>query len=89
MRLRYCVFDLLYLDDKDLRKHPLIERKETLAVRELVWWLRTGTNRFTMQLATTRRWRMSTLCSARPYATYGTTFRKELRFRIPSQHSGK
>ncbi len=28
--LRYCVFDLLYLDDKDLRKHPLIERKEML-----------------------------------------------------------
>ena len=57
--------------------------------RLLVWWLRTGTNRFTMQLATTRRWRMSTLRSARPYATYGTTFRKELRFRIPSQYSGK
>ena len=30
MRLRYCVFDLLYLDDKDLRSHPLIERKEML-----------------------------------------------------------
>jgi bifunctional non-homologous end joining protein LigD len=30
VRLRYCVFDLLYLDDKDLRKHPLIERKEML-----------------------------------------------------------
>jgi bifunctional non-homologous end joining protein LigD len=30
VRLRYCVFDLLYLDDKDLRSHPLIERKETL-----------------------------------------------------------
>jgi bifunctional non-homologous end joining protein LigD len=30
VRLRYCAFDLLYLDDKDLRKHPLIERKEML-----------------------------------------------------------
>jgi bifunctional non-homologous end joining protein LigD len=30
VRLRYCVFDLLYLDDNDLRSHPLIERKETL-----------------------------------------------------------
>ena len=30
VRLRYCVFDLLYLDDRDLREHPLIERKEML-----------------------------------------------------------
>jgi len=30
VRLRYCVFDLLYLDDQDLRQHPLIERKEML-----------------------------------------------------------
>ena len=30
VRLRYCVFDLLYLDDQDLREHPLIERKEML-----------------------------------------------------------
>lgn len=29
-RLRYCVFDLIYLDNKDLRKRPLIERKELL-----------------------------------------------------------
>ena len=29
--LRYCVFDLLYLDDGDLRGRPLIERKELLA----------------------------------------------------------
>jgi len=29
-RLRYCVFDLLYLDDEDLRSHPLIERKRLL-----------------------------------------------------------
>jgi len=28
--LHYCVFDLLYLDDKDLRDHPLVERKEVL-----------------------------------------------------------
>ncbi len=28
--LQYCVFDLLYLDDEDLRKNPLIERKELL-----------------------------------------------------------
>jgi bifunctional non-homologous end joining protein LigD len=28
--LRYCVFDLVYLDNKDLRKRPLIERKELL-----------------------------------------------------------
>jgi bifunctional non-homologous end joining protein LigD len=31
VRLLYCVFDLLYLDDKDLRHHPLVERKEALA----------------------------------------------------------
>ena len=30
VRLRYCVFDLLYLDGQDLRERPLIERKETL-----------------------------------------------------------
>ena len=30
VRLRYCVFDLLYLDDRDLRERPLIERKEML-----------------------------------------------------------
>ena len=29
--LQYCVFDLLYLDDGDLRSRPLIERKELLA----------------------------------------------------------
>ncbi len=29
-RLRYCVFDLLFLDAKDLRSHPLIERKRLL-----------------------------------------------------------
>jgi bifunctional non-homologous end joining protein LigD len=29
--LQYCVFDLIYLDDEDLRSHPLIERKELLA----------------------------------------------------------
>jgi bifunctional non-homologous end joining protein LigD len=29
-RLRYCVFDLLYLEGKDLRQHPLIERKKIL-----------------------------------------------------------
>lgn len=29
-RLMYCVFDLLYLDDKDLRHRPLLERKEAL-----------------------------------------------------------
>jgi bifunctional non-homologous end joining protein LigD len=29
-RLMYCVFDLLYLDDEDLRKRPLLERKEAL-----------------------------------------------------------
>jgi bifunctional non-homologous end joining protein LigD len=29
-RLRYCAFDLLYLDDQDLREYPLIERKELL-----------------------------------------------------------
>lgn len=28
--LRYCVFDLLYLDGKDLRDRPLVERKEML-----------------------------------------------------------
>ena len=28
VRLRYCAFDLIYLDDQDLRDHPLIERKE-------------------------------------------------------------
>lgn len=28
--LQYCAFDLLYLDDKDLRHRPLIERKELL-----------------------------------------------------------
>ena len=30
VRLRYCAFDLIYLDDQDLRDHPLIERKELL-----------------------------------------------------------
>jgi bifunctional non-homologous end joining protein LigD len=30
VRLLYCIFDLLYLDDKDLRDHPLVERKEAL-----------------------------------------------------------
>jgi bifunctional non-homologous end joining protein LigD len=30
-RLLYCVFDLLYLDGKDLRGKPLLERKELLA----------------------------------------------------------
>ena len=30
VRLQYCVFDLIYLDDKDLRRRPLIERKELL-----------------------------------------------------------
>jgi bifunctional non-homologous end joining protein LigD len=30
VRLLYCVFDLLYLDGKDLRGKPLIERKEML-----------------------------------------------------------
>jgi bifunctional non-homologous end joining protein LigD len=30
VRLRYCVFDLIYLDDQDLRDQPLIERKELL-----------------------------------------------------------
>jgi bifunctional non-homologous end joining protein LigD len=30
VKLRYCVFDLIYLDDKDLRKRPLIQRKELL-----------------------------------------------------------
>lgn len=29
-RLLYCVFDLLYLDGKDLRGRPLLERKATL-----------------------------------------------------------
>ncbi len=29
-RLRYCVFDLLFLDGKDLRKLPLLERKRRL-----------------------------------------------------------
>lgn len=28
--LQYCVFDLLYLDDKDLRKKTLLDRKEML-----------------------------------------------------------
>jgi bifunctional non-homologous end joining protein LigD len=31
VRLQYCAFDLLYLDDEDLRHRPLIERKELLA----------------------------------------------------------
>lgn len=31
VRLQYCVFDLLYLDDEDLRHRPLIERKKLLA----------------------------------------------------------
>jgi bifunctional non-homologous end joining protein LigD len=30
VRLRYCVFDLLYCDDKDLRSWPLMKRKELL-----------------------------------------------------------
>jgi bifunctional non-homologous end joining protein LigD len=30
VRLLYCVFDLLYLDGKDMRKLPLIERKAAL-----------------------------------------------------------
>jgi bifunctional non-homologous end joining protein LigD len=30
-RLSYCVFDLLYLDDKDLRDNSLLERKAELA----------------------------------------------------------
>jgi bifunctional non-homologous end joining protein LigD len=30
VRLLYCVFDLLYLDGKDMRKFPLIERKAAL-----------------------------------------------------------
>jgi bifunctional non-homologous end joining protein LigD len=30
VRLLYCAFDLIYLDDQDLREHPLIERKELL-----------------------------------------------------------
>ncbi|MGB6428205.1 MAG: non-homologous end-joining DNA ligase [Methyloceanibacter sp.] len=30
VRLRYCAFDLLYLDDEDLRDRPLVERKEML-----------------------------------------------------------
>jgi bifunctional non-homologous end joining protein LigD len=30
-RLLYCVFDLLYYDGKDLRRRPLLERKEKLA----------------------------------------------------------
>lgn len=29
-RLRYCVFDLLFLDGKDLRSQPLVERKRLL-----------------------------------------------------------
>jgi bifunctional non-homologous end joining protein LigD len=29
-RLQYCVFDLIYLDSKDLREWPLVKRKETL-----------------------------------------------------------
>jgi len=29
-KLRYCVFDLLFLDGRDLRKRPLLKRKETL-----------------------------------------------------------
>jgi bifunctional non-homologous end joining protein LigD len=29
-RLLYCVFDLLYLDGKDLRRKPLLERKQLL-----------------------------------------------------------
>jgi len=29
-RLRYCVFDLLYIGRKDLRRRPLLERKEAL-----------------------------------------------------------
>lgn len=29
-RLQYCVFDLLFLDGKDMRKKPLLERKEKL-----------------------------------------------------------
>jgi bifunctional non-homologous end joining protein LigD len=30
-RLLYCVFDLLYCDGRDLRRRPLLERKEKLA----------------------------------------------------------
>jgi len=30
VRLRYCVFDLLYCDDKDLRRWPLLKRKDML-----------------------------------------------------------
>jgi bifunctional non-homologous end joining protein LigD len=30
VRLRYCAFDLLYRDDRDLRKYPLVERKQML-----------------------------------------------------------
>lgn len=30
VHLQYCVFDLIYLDDRDLRRRPLIERKELL-----------------------------------------------------------
>jgi bifunctional non-homologous end joining protein LigD len=30
VRLRYCAFDLLYLNEQDLRNHPLIERKQML-----------------------------------------------------------
>jgi bifunctional non-homologous end joining protein LigD len=29
-RLRYCVFDLMYLDGRDLRRLPLLERKQKL-----------------------------------------------------------
>jgi bifunctional non-homologous end joining protein LigD len=29
-KLRYCAFDLLFLDDEDLRKKPLLERKKVL-----------------------------------------------------------
>jgi len=29
-RLRYCVFDLMYLDGRDLRRLPLVERKDRL-----------------------------------------------------------
>jgi len=29
-RLRYCVFDLMYLDGRDLRRMPLVERKSRL-----------------------------------------------------------
>jgi bifunctional non-homologous end joining protein LigD len=31
VQLQYCVFDLLYRDDEDLRHRPLIERKKLLA----------------------------------------------------------